>query len=56
MEGTDDWGSYADRKLRQAFTVKGLSRETMDAVKAGKVVIDSDDEQAEMLKQQGGQE
>lgn len=48
--------SYADEKLRAAFTVKGLSRETMDAVAAGELVIDSDDEQAQILKEIGGQE
>lgn len=53
-----DPGSYAEEKLRAAFTVKGLSAETMAAVQAGEleIVADEDDPQAEMLRQQGGQE
>jgi len=35
---------------------KGLSRQTMDAVQAGEIVIVDDDPQAELLKQQGGQD
>jgi hypothetical protein len=46
---------YADQKLRSTSTVKGLSRETMDAVKAGEAKIDSDHPQAELLKQQANQ-
>lgn len=34
-----DRDSYADHKLRSAFTVKGLSRETMEAVVAGEAMI-----------------
>lgn len=56
MPGTDDHGSYADRKLRDAFTIKGLSRETMDAVKAGEIDIVDDDPQADLLKKQGDQQ
>lgn len=48
--------SYADDKLRSAFTVKGLSRETMEATQAGELEIVSDDDQAEILKDMGGQE
>jgi hypothetical protein len=51
MSGTDDWDSYADRKLRAAFVVKGLSRETMDAVHAGELEIVEDDPQSELLKE-----
>jgi hypothetical protein len=42
--------------LRDLYTVKGLSRDTMGAVQAGEVEIVSDDEQAEMLKRLGGQQ
>lgn len=55
MSGTDDWGSYADQKLRAAFVVKGLSRETMDAVKAGEIEIVDDHPQADLLRDQGDQ-
>ena len=48
--------SYADEKLREAFTVKGLSAKTMAAVQAGEFDIDGDDPQTELLKQQGDQQ
>jgi hypothetical protein len=51
MGRRDDRDSYADQKLRAAFVVKGLSRETMDAVKAGELEIVDDDPQTEMLKE-----
>lgn len=47
---------YAEQKLRASFTVKGLSRETMDAVRADEVEVVGDDPQSEILKQLGGQE
>jgi len=53
--GADDRDSYADHKLREAFTTKGLSRETMDAIQAGHAEIVDDDPQAEILKDIGGQ-
>jgi hypothetical protein len=46
---------HEDDKLRAAFTVKGLSKETMDAVQAGEVEILDDDPQARILKELGGQ-
>jgi len=48
--------SWADRKLRDGFTVKGVSRETMNRVRDGELEIVGDDDQTETLKQLGGQE
>jgi hypothetical protein len=56
MPGTQDHDSYADRKLRASFTVKGVSKETMDAIRAREARIMGDDDQTEILKQMGGQE